>query len=266
MSKAEASLLFQRLDQELSDVVDQPYFQDPRDFQSLSEVLEVLGERAHQMDEEIHRNLNSDSQMNLLEILQSQNPRYSRLIQQRDSIERIIEDVVKFQHGGLNNSVDTMAAVLREYSHGQEDISELRSALKDTKEVLTSKKSGQLAMKDLWYRKQELEDTLQILQDIEWLNDSPEKIQKFIIQKKYLNAIKRLNKSVDLMFSEDLIEVSGLGVIREQLLELKGKILEDIVIELREDVTGMHTLLEFDDDSSDDEEVCLSKIYMPCKT
>jgi hypothetical protein len=84
----------------------------------------------------------------------------------------VIEDVVTFQHGGLNNSVDTMSAVVREYSRGQEDINALRRALVETKTVLTTKKSGQLAMKDLWTKKKELGESLRILSDLEWLKVS----------------------------------------------------------------------------------------------
>jgi len=37
-------------------------------------------------------------------------------MKQKEIVHRIIEDVVKFQHGSLNNSVDTMGAVLSSYT------------------------------------------------------------------------------------------------------------------------------------------------------
>ena len=40
------------------------------------------------------------------------------------------------------------------------------------------------------------------------------------------------------MFCEDLVNVTALSGIREQLLEHKGHILETIVVELRDDVVG----------------------------
>lgn len=101
--------------------------------------------------------------------MQHQNPAYSQILTQQKLVEKVIEEVVTFQHGGLNNSVDTMSAIVREYTRGQEDIDALRRALVETKTVLTTKKSGQLAMKDLWMKKKELDETMRILTDLEWL-------------------------------------------------------------------------------------------------
>jgi len=131
-----------------------------------------------------------------------------------------------------------MTAVVREYSRGQDEITSLRQALLETKSVLTAKKSGQLAMKDLWLKKKELDETMRILKDLEWLKDSPLRIHRLIQQKRYYNAVGRLNKALERMFSDDLVDVTGLGGIREQLLELKGRILDDILSELRNDVVG----------------------------
>lgn len=41
------------------------------------------------------------------------------------------------------------------------------------------------------------------------------------------------------MFSEDLSEVTALGGTRDQLLELKGRILEEVVAELTDVVAGL---------------------------
>lgn len=84
-------------------------------------------------------------------------------------MRKVIDDVITCQQNGLHNSVETVSSVLKEYSQGQSDIAELRKSLKETKSVLTAKKSGQIAMKDLWSKKKELEETLRILHDLEWL-------------------------------------------------------------------------------------------------
>lgn len=84
-------------------------------------------------------------------------------------VEEVIEDVVKFQHGGLNNSVDTMSDVMKEYTHGRSDIQGLRKSLNETQSVLTSKKSGQIPLKDLWLKKVELQETLRIVKELESL-------------------------------------------------------------------------------------------------
>ena len=84
-------------------------------------------------------------------------------------MEGVIEDVVKFQHGGLNNSVDTMSEVVREYTRGRDDILGLRKSLAETQAVLTAKKVGQVPLKELWQKKVELQETLRMVKDLESL-------------------------------------------------------------------------------------------------
>ena len=170
----------------------------------------------------------------------------------KQQVEDIIEEVVNFQNGVLNNSVDTMTDVVKVYKNGMDDIKGLQSSLEETKTVLTAKKSGQISMRELWLKKKELEEAMRIMGDIEWLKDSPLKIQRLIQQKRYLNAVIRLNKSMELMFSEDLVNVTSLTQIREQLLEQKGYILESIVTELRDNIIGTYSHIYMDKDSNED--------------
>jgi hypothetical protein len=100
---------------------------------------------------------------------QDRNPAYSKLLNQRKIVEEVIEDVVKFQHGGLNHSVDTMSEVVREYTRGRDDIQGLRKSLAETQGVLTAKKVGQVPLKELWQKKVELQETLRMVKDLESL-------------------------------------------------------------------------------------------------
>ena len=84
-------------------------------------------------------------------------------------MDDVVDDVVTFEHCGLNNSVDTMGEVVREYSRGREDIRALRKALFETKSVLTARKSGQIPLKELWLKKVELEESLRMVKELETL-------------------------------------------------------------------------------------------------
>ena len=79
---------------------------------------------------------------------------------------------MKFQHGGLNNSVDTMSEVVREYTRGRDDIQGLRKSLFETQAVLTAKKVGQVPLKELWQKKVELQESLRMVKDLESLKVS----------------------------------------------------------------------------------------------
>lgn len=89
--------------------------------------------------------------------------------QQLQIVNDAIDDVVGFQHGGLNNSLDTMIEVAKEYSRGRNEIQALRQSLDETQKVLTAKKSGQISLRELWSKKVELQESLRIVKDLEEL-------------------------------------------------------------------------------------------------
>jgi len=240
----ESERLFRSLDLELYEYVDEQYFKEPREFRSLIQVLEVLGAKVEQMSD-----LKGDE---LLAELKDANPAYSRLLEQRERVANVIESVVKFQHGGLNNTVETMTDVVKEYNRGREDVRGLRRSLEETQDVLTAKKSGQISMRDLWLKKVETEESLRILQDLEFLKEMPPKLQRLMQQRRYLSAVTNLNKALDVMFGEDLITVGGLNTIREQLMDLKGVILESIVSELQDVILGMGDEMQKDEEADSD--------------
>lgn len=158
---------------------------------------------------------------------------------QRKTVEKVIEDVVKFQHGGLNNSVETMSEVVREYSRGREDIQGLRRSLFETQSVLTAKKVGQVPLKELWLKKVELQETLRMVRELEYLKSTPHKVQRLMQQKRYLSAVQNLTKAISTMFGEDLVAVQALIAVREQLMDLKETLLETCVRELKIAVVGL---------------------------
>ena len=49
-------------------------------------------------------------------LCKNKNIAYHQLLNQHELVKQVIEDVVKFQHGALNNTVDTMGDVITGYS------------------------------------------------------------------------------------------------------------------------------------------------------
>jgi len=223
--------LFQGLDKSLKDAVDEHYFGEPREFRSLLEVLAVLGGKAEATVGD-----------NLLAVMKEENPAYSKLLLQQKVVCEVIEQVVMFQHGGLNNTVETMTDVLKEYNRGRDDVRELRRSLAETQEVLTAKKSGQMSMKDLWLKKVEAEQTLQLLNDVEYLRDVSPIINRLIQHRLYFCGVRKLNHATEVMFGDDMVGVRGLSQVRQMLMETKGHLLEDIVLELQNVIVGDRNL------------------------
>lgn len=71
---------------------------------------------------------------------------------------------------------------------------------------------------------------------------APHRVQRLMQQKRYLTAVNTLNKAITVMFGEDLVGVSGLSALREQLMDMKETMLETCVTELKSAVVGMHVL------------------------
>lgn len=191
----------------------------------------------------------------MTDALRKINPHFTRLLNQKKIVDDIIEDVVKFQHGGLNNSVDTLTDAIKEYSNGRQEIRYLRSSLLETKSVLTARKTGQLSMKELWSRKKELEETIRIMKMLGQLKESPVLCQKLLSQKMFLSAVKQLNDSISLMFCEDLVSVQGITTIRDQLMELKETCLESIIAELKSDILATESILKMFDREEEDDDI-----------
>lgn len=126
----------------------------------LIEVLAIVNQLVDQK-----RDYSTDLQY----ILKTANPAYLRLVNQLEIVNKVIEEVVTFQHGGLNNSLDTMRDVVKEYTEGRTEIKKLQSSLKETKNVLTAKKEGQIPLKELWMKKVELRESLRMVRDLEEL-------------------------------------------------------------------------------------------------
>jgi hypothetical protein len=229
----EAEILFAELDKKLaqefgSDNELREYFKEGREFGALHQVVIML--------REIQNNYRG-SRTGELSFVDT--PEYQNLVALRELVNGIIEEVVTFQHGGLNNSVDTMTEVVKSYNAGRKDILTLRTSLDETKSVLTAKKSGQIPLKELWLKKAEIQETARILKDLEFVKDAPLKVARLLQQRRYLSAVMTINRATMIMFNEDLEKVTGITQICEQVLELKGTVLENIVTELKEKVLGV---------------------------
>eukprot|EP01040_Poterioochromonas_malhamensis_P003821 gene3821-4081_t len=231
---SEVDRLFKKLDNDLGENVNRQYFQEPREFRSLIEVIAVLNEQVDQMNR--HKELGND----LTTVLREDTNSQAKLHHQLDIVNSTIEEIVSFQQGGLNNSLDTMSEVVKEYNRSREEIQTLRKSLEETQTVLTAKKLGQISLKELWGKRVELKETLRMVRELEELKNFPLKANRLIQQRRYLTTAKQLKEMLEKIFSEDFASVGGLLHIREQLFNLKEKLLETSIEELKESIVHFH--------------------------
>ena len=201
--------------------VDEVFFEDPKNFKYLKCLIEVLGSNSAYME---------DGESMSLQTLKEKNSAVRGLFQQRKSVSEVVEEVVKFQHGALNNSVETMGNVVSEYTRCRSDIGAMRKSIEDIRIVLTAKKSGQINLKQLWLKKKEQEERIRILDDIERLADAPRRINQMLSKHCYLSAVNSLNASIANMFNEDLVAIGGLAGAREDLMDQKSRSVKQSII------------------------------------
>ena len=132
------------------------FLKDPTDFRSLNHVIDLLRDAGNH-DQFERRSFDK-------------NPIYMDLLEKREITNTVIERVVKFQHGGLNLTVETMGDIVKAYTKGKDEIGTLRRSLNEAKGVLTNDKSKSKAtLKELWLQKSELEETLRLLKNMEFI-------------------------------------------------------------------------------------------------
>eukprot|EP01041_Mallomonas_annulata_P006612 gene6612-13388_t len=232
----QANFLFDKLNKELKNEVNNLFFEEPSKFRSLIEVIKVLGTTTNSIGGESNGEQNDPS----LGSFQTRIPAYGILRKQRALVNRVVEDVVKFQHGSLNNSVDTMSDVLEGYGKCRDDVRSLRVSLHEIKTGVSSKRGVglQADLRELWLRNKQLEHELRILCDVNTIREAPGVIEKLAQHKRYLSAVCSLNRSLTSLFTEDLINVEALVGPRDALMELKGKLLDGLVTEFRRVMMG----------------------------
>lgn len=129
---------------------------------------------------------------------------------------------------------------MKEYNRSREEIQTLRKSLEETQTVLTAKKLGQISLKELWGKRVELKETLRMVRELEELKNFPLKANRLLQQRRYLTTAKQLKEMLEKIFSEDFASVGGLLHIREQLFNLKEKLLETSIEELKESIVHFH--------------------------
>ena len=89
-------------------------------------------------------------------------------------------------------------------------------------------------IRELWERKLEYTAMLSMLDNLEALRDAPRTIDLLVHEKRYVAAVAHFNRMHDLMFSEDLIGVSALTQVRNEIHMRKVRLLDMIVSEVQE--------------------------------
>ncbi|KAI7903171.1 uncharacterized protein BX663DRAFT_433609 [Cokeromyces recurvatus] len=130
---------------------------------------------------------------------------------------------------GFNNSIGTFGGVLQYINDSSNRVVQMKANLKKCKEELLLKRTDLL---NLWYKSQQYKEMLTVLEIIEELKTTPEKIETMMENKHVFSASKLLSSSLKQAMSKDMMQIGALDDIRRTLKSQKNALYDLLIEEL----------------------------------
>jgi hypothetical protein len=234
------------LETRLNEDVDTEFFQDPRRFQTLHRVIDVLGMQMGTDDLAVQQN-KTDYNIH-------KNSAYKELKEQQRIIEDAIEHLALMHAQDLNGSVVQVGRVARQFNDAVSQVRHLRKQVKEIQETLgagnapsakeqanaSAAAASAMSLRELWLKKLEAEAVLALLDKLDRIRAAPLQFDAYLKQHRIGAATIVVAQALDTMFSSDVSQVQALHKIMEQLMMRKQKA-EEIVWELLMDVLFLRT-------------------------
>lgn len=232
------------LENRLNNEVDEEFFQDPRRFQTLHRVIDVLGMQMGNDDIGIQQKSDYNKK----------NSAYKQLKEQQQVVEDAIEHLALMHCQDLNGSVVQVGRVARQFNDAVSQVRHLRKQVKEIQETLgagnapsskeqpnaTAAAASAMSLRELWMKKLEAEAVLALLDKLDRIRAAPLQFDAYLQQHRIGAATVVVAQALDTMFSSDVSQVQALHKIMEQLMMRKQKA-EEVVWELLMDVVFLRT-------------------------
>ncbi|KAI8380409.1 Sec8 exocyst complex component-specific domain-containing protein [Blakeslea trispora] len=147
------------------------------------------------------------------------------------NLDMALRTIVNDYYKGFNSSIGTFGGVLQYINDSSNRVVQMKSNLKKCKEELLSKRSDLL---NLWYKSQQYKEMLSILETIEELRTTPEKIESMLDQRLVLSASKLLVSSLKQAMNKDMVQIGALDDVRRSLLSQKNGLYDMLIEELHD--------------------------------
>ncbi|KAI9249990.1 Sec8 exocyst complex component-specific domain-containing protein [Sporodiniella umbellata] len=144
-------------------------------------------------------------------------------------LDEALKTIVNDYYKGFNNSIGTFGGVLQYINDSSSRVVQMKSNLKKCKEDLLEKRNDLL---NLWYKSQQYKEMLRILEVMEDLRTTPEKVENMIESKQVLAASHLLVTSIKTISSEEMTQIGALDDVRRTLLAQKNTLYDLLVQEL----------------------------------
>jgi len=255
------------LERRLNEEVDEEFFEEPRKFNTLQRVIDVLG--LQMIDDSTF--LSGAKEL-------EKNPAYRQLKGQQQIVEGAIEHMAVIHCADLNGSVIQVGRVARQFSEAVSKVRSLRKQVRDIQDSLGAQGGGaanpneataanpnvaggggaggansnvtvkrstnaaSMSLRELWLKKLECEATLSLLEKLDVIRAAPAKFDSLIKPPlcRIGAGVLTLSDALETMFSDDVAQVQALHRIMEQLFLRKQKA-EEIIWDTLHDVIFLRT-------------------------
>jgi len=261
----EEDLELVELERRLNEEVDEDLFEEPRNFNTLQRVIDVLG--LQMIDDATFQ---SEGMADL-----DKNPAYRQLKGQQKIVEGAIEHMAVIHCADLNGSVIQVGRVAKQFSEAVHKVRTLRRQVRDIQDTLGAganpneataaavakdgvasgaipqavtggqrpQNAAAMSLRELWLKKLECEATLALLDKLDVIRAAPARFDLYIRPQPQCRigaAVLTLTEALQTMFSDDVAQVQALHKIMEQLMLRKQKA-EEIVWDTLHDVIYLRT-------------------------
>ena len=209
----------------LAEEVDEDLFDDPRNFQTLQRVIDVLGLQLMDDAASVHSGITAAGSV------LGNNPAYRDLKRQHRVVEEAIEHMAMMYCSDLNGSVIRVGQVARRFSEAVSTVRSLRRQVRDIQDTIgattgqhtdTSMRGGNakgslaareaaanaMSLRELWLKKLECESILSLLNKLDVIRAAPSRFD-YLIQPpcRIGAAVLSLSHALATMFSDDVAQV-----------------------------------------------------------
>lgn len=242
----------QELERRLNEEVDEDFFSEPRTFNTLQRVIDVLGLQ-----------MVDDATMQQTQEL-PKNPAYRQLKVQQQIVEGAIEHMAVIHCADLNGSVIQVGRVARQFSEAVSKVRTLRKQVRDIQDTLgaaqqphdstsshkhasssapvrPASNAAAMSLRELWLKKLECEATLSLLAKLDIIRAAPGRFDQYLrVPCRIGAAILTLTEALQTMFSDDVAQVQALHKIMEQLM-LRKQRAEEVLWDTLHEVIFLRT-------------------------
>ncbi|TPX38723.1 hypothetical protein SeMB42_g06582 [Synchytrium endobioticum] len=154
---------------------------------------------------------------------------YKAFLDMYDKLETAMDTIIDEYHQAFNTSIHTFSSVVDAISDSQTRTRLLRENLDRCKGLLECKRFDLL---HLWVKSIQYKEMMRILDTIEDVRRTPEKVETLMQGKFFLSAVKTLLNATKSLKSREFSEIGAVAIIRQHLQQLKDVLNETLIEEL----------------------------------